>query len=200
MNAPSTSLAPRARHKAAVREALVQASRALFRARGFEATTVDEIAAAAGVSRRTFFRYFAGKDAVVFPYAEERLALFEGLLAPRGKERPFATLRRACRAMAEHFVAHEDELRWQHELIEGSASLLAFEQRLDRRWEEALATAISGQARRVSTRDAALAGAAMGALRALLREWYAGRGQRDLVALIDEVLELLAPAFGEGTS
>lgn len=196
MQAPPL-LPPRARRKAQVRDALVQAARALFRARGFEATTVDEIAAAAGVSRRTFFRYFSSKDAVVFPHAEERLRRFQELLAPAGRERPFATLRRACRAMAEHFAAHRDELLWQHAQIERSASLAAFERDLDRRWEEVLAAALRRRSGKSVPRSAALAGAAMGALRALLREWYAGRGQGDLVALVDEVLDLLAPAFGE---
>jgi mycofactocin system transcriptional regulator len=44
------------------REELEQAAFALFTARGFDATTVDEIAAAAGIGRRTFFRYFPSKN------------------------------------------------------------------------------------------------------------------------------------------
>lgn len=188
---------PRAHRKAQVRDALVSAAQALFRARGFETTTVDEITAAAGVSRRTFFRYFASKDAVVFPHADERLAHLQALLRPRGRERPFETVRRACRAMAELFAQHRDELVWQHALITRSPSLAAYERELDRRWEDALASALGARPGHTARRSAALAGAAMGALRALLREWYAGRGQGDLVALVDEVLDLLAPAFGE---
>jgi mycofactocin system transcriptional regulator len=45
----------------------------LFVARGFEATTVDDIATAAGIGRRTFFRYFASKNDV--PWGD-----FDGLL------------------------------------------------------------------------------------------------------------------------
>jgi AcrR family transcriptional regulator len=44
-----------------VRSELFNAAWQLFGERGYEATTVAEIAAAAGVSRRTFFRYYASK-------------------------------------------------------------------------------------------------------------------------------------------
>ena len=54
----------RERKKIQTRLALARAAMALFEERGYDATTVDDIAAAANVSRRTFFRYFAGKDEV----------------------------------------------------------------------------------------------------------------------------------------
>ncbi len=56
----------RDRHRAEVRTNLHDAAIGLFSERGYEATSVDDIAAAAGVSLRTFFRYFAGKDDVLF--------------------------------------------------------------------------------------------------------------------------------------
>jgi AcrR family transcriptional regulator len=57
-----------------VRSALALAAMNLFVEQGFEKTTVDEIAEAAGVGRRTFFRYFRSKEDVVFPGHGERLA------------------------------------------------------------------------------------------------------------------------------
>lgn len=48
-----------------VREQIAAAGTRLFLERGYEATTLDAIAAAAGVSRRTFFNYFASKDDVL---------------------------------------------------------------------------------------------------------------------------------------
>ncbi|MFZ2045839.1 MAG: TetR family transcriptional regulator, partial [Trebonia sp.] len=52
------------RKRVTSRAELEQTAFALFAARGFEQTTVDEIAAAAGIGRRTFFRYFPSKNDV----------------------------------------------------------------------------------------------------------------------------------------
>ena len=61
-----------------VRERLQDAALRLFRDQGFETTTATQIAAAAGVTERTFFRYFADKREVLFD-GEERVR--DGLLA-----------------------------------------------------------------------------------------------------------------------
>jgi AcrR family transcriptional regulator len=60
--------------RAEVRRELVAAAVRLFRTRGYEETTVDDIAAAAGVGRRTFFRYFRSKEDAVSPDHETGLA------------------------------------------------------------------------------------------------------------------------------
>lgn len=52
----------RERTRRAVRSEIVDVAMRLFLVQGFEATTVDEIARAAGISRRSYFRYFTGKD------------------------------------------------------------------------------------------------------------------------------------------
>ncbi|WP_229890037.1 TetR family transcriptional regulator, partial [Streptomyces griseomycini] len=50
-----------------MRRELAAAAMELFATKGYEATTVDEIAAAAGVARRTFFRHFRSKEEAIFP-------------------------------------------------------------------------------------------------------------------------------------
>lgn len=57
------TLIERKRH--AVRAAISEAAQELFVSQGFDVTTVDQIAAAAGMSRRTFFRYFSSKEDVL---------------------------------------------------------------------------------------------------------------------------------------
>src|SRR5215471_16149747 len=56
---------------------------ALFLERGFEATTIDDIAAAAEVSRRSFFHYFASKEDVVFAWQEDIAASLTEEVAAR---------------------------------------------------------------------------------------------------------------------
>jgi len=56
------------RRRATSRAELEQAAFALFAVRGFDATTVDEIAAAAGIGRRTFFRYFPSSSTSNAPH------------------------------------------------------------------------------------------------------------------------------------
>jgi AcrR family transcriptional regulator len=60
--------------RAEVRRELVAAAVRLFRTQGYEDTTVDDIAAAAGVGRRTFFRYFRSKEDAISPDHEAALA------------------------------------------------------------------------------------------------------------------------------
>ncbi|OAF07799.1 transcriptional regulator [Bradyrhizobium centrolobii] len=72
----------RQRKREQTRERLTRAAMALFLERGFEATTIDDIAAAAEVSRRSFFHYFASKEDVVAAWQENAAtALVDAIIA-----------------------------------------------------------------------------------------------------------------------
>ena len=73
----------RERKRQQTRERLTRMAMALFRERGFEATTLDDIAAAADISRRSFFHYFASKEDVVFAWQEEITAALVDAVAAR---------------------------------------------------------------------------------------------------------------------
>ncbi len=90
----------------------------LFVERGFEATTVDDVASAAGIGRRTFFRYFASKNDVVWGDFDAGLAALRARLAQTAAEVP---LRDALRTAVLDFnrlaPGGEDEHRARMRLI-----------------------------------------------------------------------------------
>ena len=76
----------RERKKLAAWRAIQTAALRLFEERGFEAVSVEEIAAAANVSRSTFFNYFASKEAVVFDQDPEQQDQWRAIMAARPAE------------------------------------------------------------------------------------------------------------------
>jgi AcrR family transcriptional regulator len=98
----------RARKRQQTRERLTRAAMALFLERGFEATTLDDIAAAADVSRRSFFHYFASKEDVVFTWQEELSAALVAAVAARpATESMLTAAENAISAMVRQVDANE---------------------------------------------------------------------------------------------
>lgn len=183
----------RERKKDQTRQALSDAALELFARRGYDATTVEEIAEAAGVSRRTFFRYFGGKEAVVFPERERRMESLRALLAQSPPGEPaLEAVRRGLLMLARDYTCSRERVILQQRIVESSPALLAYDFELDKRWEAAIADALGGKRRGTRGRRARLvAGAVMGLIRTTLREWYASGGRKNLTALGEEAFALL---------
>lgn len=96
-------LSLRERKKQRTRAELIEAAIDLCTRQGYEATTVDQIAAVADVSPRTFSRYFATKDAVVLASVEDVAELIALQLTRQSRE--LTHLHALCRAHVEAFVA-----------------------------------------------------------------------------------------------
>jgi AcrR family transcriptional regulator len=189
----------RARKKDATRRALLGAAHRRFRDKGYSGTTIDEVAADVGISRRTFFRYFADKESLAFPHRQERLARFRELLheAPAA-ETPFASLRRIARIFAKEYMQNRDSLVAQQQLVQTAPALLAREAEIDRDWETGMAQAFRaryGDDAEAELRARVLAGAAIGVIRATMRYWFASGGKADLARLGDEALDRLERGF-----
>ncbi|WP_457318209.1 TetR/AcrR family transcriptional regulator [Stenotrophomonas sp. P5_B8] len=84
----STPPGLRERKKADTRLMISNVATRLFIARGFEAVSVEEVAVAAGVSRKTVFNYFPRKEDLVFDREEEGRALVRDAIAARGPQSP----------------------------------------------------------------------------------------------------------------
>ena len=78
----------RERKKERTRRLLADVALELFETRGYDRTTVDDIAAAADVSPRTFFRYFAAKDEALFDRGADVRHQFWAMLDSRPADEP----------------------------------------------------------------------------------------------------------------
>ena len=121
-----SDLGRRERKKLETRRALFRVAVDLFSQRGVDATTVEDIADAVDVSARTFHRYFASKEEVLFFDAAERRARFGAFLADRPDEEPLLdSLRAAAHDLAAAFLGDPDDDRRRLRLVRGSVTLRA---------------------------------------------------------------------------
>jgi AcrR family transcriptional regulator len=131
----------RERKRQQTRERLTRVAMALFLERGFEATTLDDIAAAADVSRRSFFHYFASKEDVVFAWHEESMAALIAAVAARpAGEAMLAAAENAIAAIARQL--EPGEAIAMARLKHGNPALQARDQVKYEKLERALADAL----------------------------------------------------------
>ncbi|MFC9661573.1 TetR family transcriptional regulator [Nocardia sp. NPDC127606] len=89
----------------------------LFAERGYEATTVDEIAVAAGISRRTFFRQFRSKEDVIFADHEFQLASAQEFLEGVGDGDPWEAVCEAVIGVFERFTQWRDIAARRYQVV-----------------------------------------------------------------------------------
>src|SRR6476646_9798106 len=105
---------------------LEQAALELYVERGFEQTTVAEIAARAGLTERTFFRHFADKREVLFWGAEQLVDTLVGVIrAAPASEAPLAVVLRAVEAAAAWLESVRDlpAVRARHAIVSAHSEL-----------------------------------------------------------------------------
>lgn len=83
---------------------LVEAAFALFEERGYESTTVDQIADRAGVGRTTFFRTFRSKEDVIFPDHDAVLGSIKARLAHSTHQTALVAVSEAARLVLQHYL------------------------------------------------------------------------------------------------
>jgi AcrR family transcriptional regulator len=184
----------RERNKARARADIADAALKLFFDRGFEGVTVDEIVSAAGVSRRTFFRYFETKeDALLADYPELNARLSEALAATE-PDNAVGAVRASLHGMADWYIQRSDAVLARSKVIrDTSINVAARNLGFLTQWERGVAHAVANQIGADAGDLLPRTAAAMivGAFRAALTQWVRSSCQEDLHALIDEALDLI---------
>jgi AcrR family transcriptional regulator len=98
------------------KERIVEAAFALFAERGYDATTVDDIAERAGVGRTTFFRTFRAKEDVIFPDHDELIARVESRLKASTQETSLLAISEASRLVLLQYLDEGDLARGRYAL------------------------------------------------------------------------------------
>ena len=175
----------RERKKQRTREQIIEAAMRLFAERGYQATTIADIANAADVAPRTFFSYFPSKEAVVFHSVDRNLEALASALRNRlPGETAFDALRRWIDAMFDEWMAEGDEALLRKRLCREDEGLANFEGGMTARIQELLLGAIADDLDEPhdALRPRLVAAAAMAALTSLEVSFDAKAGQSPPVA------------------
>jgi mycofactocin system transcriptional regulator len=186
------------RRRVTSRAELEQTAFALFAARGFEATTVDEIAAAAGIGRRTFFRYFPSKNDIPWGAFEDELDRMRLRLKECPAEVPLMdAIRLALIDFNRVDPAQAPLHRRRMELILRVPALLAYSTLRFTAWREVIADFVAERTGRCpgDLAPQAIAHAVLGVSVAAYERWLDDPGA-DLGALLDDAMCQLGLAFG----
>ena len=192
----------RARTRARTREEIIEAALGLFEERGYDATTCEDIAAAADVSVRTFFRYFDTKvDVLLAGRSDEQgphAVIAEVLDRPAG-EPPLEVLRHALRHPIGVLESQPELVARQFRVMMATPSLATLRREQFHRFEDPLAAAIATRlGRQPGDLDARLLAAATAvALRISIERWVASGARRGtLRPLVDEAFDRLEHGLG----
>jgi AcrR family transcriptional regulator len=182
--------------RAAVRAELAEVAVDLFCRQGFDNVTTHDVAAAAGVSRSTFQRYFGTKEDAVLGAVDARWnEVADALRARPASEDDWTAIRRALDSLVTLYRQDPARALAMTRLITGTPALWARQLEKQHAWHPLLAEALAGRTDPPRPTTMALsvkAAAALVCLNIALGQWTASEGQLDLVALLDEAFAALA--------
>lgn len=178
------------------RERVADVALELFSRQGFERTTVDEIAAAAGIGRRTAFRYFPSKNEMVWVGFDRVLERLGAALSAHGHEPMMVGLRRAVIESNRYRPEELPTVRMRMTLITRVPALQGHAAVRYAAWRRLVA---EFSAARLGSRPddllpQALAHAALGTSIAAFTRWVRV-GNEDLERCLDEAYRGLADGF-----
>ncbi|MCK2215771.1 TetR/AcrR family transcriptional regulator [Actinomadura sp. ATCC 31491] len=186
----------RERKKAETRQAVHEAALRLTLEHGLDNVTVEAIADAANISRRTFSNYFAGKEDALLYGDEQRL----GTLVRRVREQPpgrsaWQALRGGLESLHDEVAETDRELHLRTRLAMRHPSLLARQLAQRVRTESELSEAVAGRDLPDGVRPEVITAAFLAALRVATQWWCAENETRGLLELTLGALDQIAATF-----
>ncbi|MDH6213310.1 AcrR family transcriptional regulator [Streptomyces pseudovenezuelae] len=208
-DAPESAAGTRAAaQRLKMRRELAAAAMELFSTKGYEATTVDEIAAAAGVARRTFFRHFRSKEEAIFPDHDDTLIRAEAVLnAAPAHEHPLDTVCRGIKEVMRMYAAQPEISVARYKLTREVPTLREAEIASVARYERLFTRYLLGHFDEHAHDDDAnddpllaevAASAVVTAHNHVLRRWLRAGGQGDVEAQLDHAFAIVRKTFGTG--
>lgn len=197
----------RERKKQRTHEELFFHASRLFADAGFDEITTEDIAEAADVSQRTFFRHFPSKEAVLYGDMDSLRSRLGSALEERPADEPLLiAVRHAILSLADNWEDQHDQRLLQGRLAARYPSVSAYSRAVvQAEWERELIDAIAARTHMDPQHDPRaeiIAGAAISALRSAIRRWTTSAGTLDFPKLVaeslDAVVELGALAAESG--
>ena len=178
----------RQRKKTATRDRIRASALRLFRDQGYDATTVEQIAAAAGVSHMTFFRYFPTKEDVVLSDSYD--PMIATLLAETPATWPLTQRIRAVlvQGLRQVYDTDRDAILAQNKLIVSTPALR------ERLWAHQMATQqliLQALGHHPSFQTRVIVAACLAAATTAVLTWVENNGTPELPDLIDQAFETL---------
>lgn len=193
-----------------MRRELAAAATELFATKGYEATTVDEIAATAGVARRTFFRHFRSKEEAIFPDHDDTLVRAQAVLeAAPPHENPLDTVCRGIKEVMKMYASSPKGSVERYKLTREVPALREREIASVARYERLFTRYLLGHFDEAAHRDdvsdydepllaEVAASAVVTAHNHVLRRWLRSGGVGDVEAQLDHAFAIVRRTFGTG--
>ena len=190
----------RERKKAQTREAIVAAALELFERKGYDATTIEEIAEAADVSPRTFFRYFDSKVDVVMGEKDESGDFGDQLSDRPPEEGPVEATRQVLRSTLGAIVAADPMFVRQMRVMIGTPSLQAMAREHFNEHNEEMVVDFAARmgVAKDDLRAHIVASAVGNAIWTVVSRWVAEDGSTDtLLTMLDDACHLLSTGIDQ---
>ncbi|WP_406276939.1 TetR/AcrR family transcriptional regulator [Nocardia sp. NBC_00881] len=195
MNRPVIPI--REQTRTVVRSLIAQTAIALFAENGYDGTTIDEVAAAAGVSRRTLFNYFKSKeDLALSGLAEQGDVIAARFAQLPADEDVWTSLRTSFHVLEEIEAAPERRFQFA-QFIFGNDSLRAGHMDKQARWQDLLTPLIEERLPQDARRELqahAIAAAAIACLHVAMVQWIGRDGRDNVFDLYDAAVAAVRSA------